>query len=288
MPGIPTPAVSQFHGLRSDAGLKTAARRIATGERFGRWANARAATQTVAAQVGGRSVRRGNADRGKLRSPRAWAFMLLGLDAYCAAFPMISTPAELRLLLADRLMSILGAVETPDWVWFEEGLAYDNARLPQALIVTGIATKTPAYVEAGLRSLRWLMTQQTTAHGSIPARRHRRLRRTAPSHPGRSISSRWKRPRRSRPVSRRGARITMSSGRPKQRAYSHGFSAATICPSRWSIWKPGVAAMACIPIAPTRTAAANPSCLIFSVLPKFVSLRASATSRDETRRALRA
>ena len=49
-----------------------------------------------------------------------------------------------RLALADRLMSILAAVETPDWVWFEEGLAYDNARLPQALIVTGMATQTPA------------------------------------------------------------------------------------------------------------------------------------------------
>ena len=34
-------------------------------------------------------------------------------------------------------MSILASVETPDWVWFEEGLAYDNARLPQALIDDG-------------------------------------------------------------------------------------------------------------------------------------------------------
>ena len=48
-------------------------------------------------------------------------------------------------------------------MWFEEGLAYDNARLPQALILTGIATGTPAYIEAGLRSLRWLMTLQTSA-----------------------------------------------------------------------------------------------------------------------------
>ncbi len=36
-------------------------------------------------------------------------------------------------------MSLISAVETQDWVWFEEGLAYDNARLPQALIVTGIS-----------------------------------------------------------------------------------------------------------------------------------------------------
>jgi hypothetical protein len=62
-------------------------------------------------------------------------------------------------------MSCLALVETPDWVWFEEGLAYDNARLSQALMITGMATQTPGYVDAGLRSLRWLMTQQTTPAG---------------------------------------------------------------------------------------------------------------------------
>jgi hypothetical protein len=50
-------------------------------------------------------------------------------------------------------------------VWFEEGLAYDNARLPQALLLTGMATRTPGYLDAGLRTLRWLMTQQTTSAG---------------------------------------------------------------------------------------------------------------------------
>jgi glycosyltransferase involved in cell wall biosynthesis len=98
-------------------------------------------------------------------SPRAWAFTLLGLDAYCAAVPDDRPAREVRPVLADRLMSILASVETPDWVWFEEGLAYDNARLPQALMMTGMATRTPVYVEAGLRSLRWLMTQQTAPAG---------------------------------------------------------------------------------------------------------------------------
>ncbi len=99
------------------------------------------------------------------RSPRAWAFTLLGLDAYCAVAPHDLHAGEVRHSLADRLMSALASVETPDWVWFEEGLAYDNARLPQALMMTGMATQTPAYVDAGLRSLRWLMTQQTTSAG---------------------------------------------------------------------------------------------------------------------------
>ena len=99
------------------------------------------------------------------RSPRAWAFTLLGLDAYCTSVTEDSPAQRLRHLLAERLISIMSVVATKEWVWFEEGLAYDNARLPQALIVTGISTGAPAYVEAGLRSLRWLMTLQTTPAG---------------------------------------------------------------------------------------------------------------------------
>ena len=99
------------------------------------------------------------------RSPRAAAFTLLGLDAYCAIVPDDRRAREIRRILADALMLGLKSVATPDWLWFEEGLAYDNARLPQALIVTGMATRNPGYVDAGLRSLRWLMTQQTTSTG---------------------------------------------------------------------------------------------------------------------------
>jgi glycosyltransferase involved in cell wall biosynthesis len=98
-------------------------------------------------------------------SPRALAFTLLGLDPYCAVDPKDRQAREMRRALADRLMSGLASVETPDWKWFEEGLAYDNARLPQALMVTGMATQTPGYVDAGLRTLRWLMIQQTASTG---------------------------------------------------------------------------------------------------------------------------
>ena len=95
-------------------------------------------------------------------SPRAWAFTLLGLDGCCAAATDRQEARRLRTVLADRLLARLAASETRDWIWFEAGLAYDNARLPQALIVTGLATGDRRYVEAGLRSLRWLMRRQVT------------------------------------------------------------------------------------------------------------------------------
>jgi hypothetical protein len=97
--------------------------------------------------------------------PRAWAFTLLGLDAYLSVMPEDSHAGEMREILSNRLMSILSLAESPDWVWFEAGLAYENARLPQALITSGIAMGVPAYVEAGLRTLRWLMTIQTSPEG---------------------------------------------------------------------------------------------------------------------------
>jgi glycosyltransferase involved in cell wall biosynthesis len=98
-------------------------------------------------------------------SPRAWAFTLLGLDAYCPLDAEDNTAGRLRTRLADRLMSLLAASETKDWVWFEDLLAYDNARLPQALIQTGLTTRKCTYVEAGLRALRWLMSIQTAPAG---------------------------------------------------------------------------------------------------------------------------
>ncbi|MEJ0037721.1 MAG: glycosyltransferase family 4 protein [Gammaproteobacteria bacterium] len=101
----------------------------------------------------------------QFHSPRAWAFTLLGLNAYCAVVAEDSKAQELRVELATRLTSMLSSVATDDWVWFEDGLSYDNARLPQALISTGVALEEPAYVSAGLRSLRWLMSLQTSASG---------------------------------------------------------------------------------------------------------------------------
>jgi len=101
----------------------------------------------------------------RFSSPRAWVFALLGLDAYCTVETPDTNAGGMRKLLADRLMALFLANQHKDWVWFEDVLAYDNARFSQALIQAGLATGTPAYVETGLRSLRWLMSVQTTSSG---------------------------------------------------------------------------------------------------------------------------
>lgn len=98
-------------------------------------------------------------------SPRAWAFSLIGLDAYCRANPDDQPMAMQRMSMAQRLISAEQAVSNKDRHWFENGLSYENARIPQALIITGMATGSTATVETGLKTLRWLMTQQTSPGG---------------------------------------------------------------------------------------------------------------------------
>jgi len=98
-------------------------------------------------------------------SPRAFAATLLGLVPFRAAHPDDEMANRLQTLLCDRLMASIAAVETPDWTWFEEGLSYDNARLPQALIATGLATRQGSLVRTGLGTLDWLVTIQTAPSG---------------------------------------------------------------------------------------------------------------------------
>jgi hypothetical protein len=51
-------------------------------------------------------------------------------------------------------------VRAPGWHWFEDGLAYSNARLSQALLVAGSHTSGEELLTAGLESLEWLTMQQ--------------------------------------------------------------------------------------------------------------------------------
>ena len=98
-------------------------------------------------------------------SPRAWAFALLALDAFGPLVDRDLATKRIRGVLADRLMSMLSTRKPIGWFWFEDVLAYDNARLPQALIQTGVTTGSAKHIAAGLQSLRWLMSQQIASSG---------------------------------------------------------------------------------------------------------------------------
>lgn len=101
------------------------------------------------------------------QSPRALAFVLIGLDAYCRANPEDEHAQDLRLKLAQQLIEMERRVSDRDRHWFEEGLSYENARIPQALLATGMATGKRELVDTGLKTLRWLMQQQTGESGQF-------------------------------------------------------------------------------------------------------------------------
>src|SRR5207247_4133125 len=62
--------------------------------------------------------------------------------------------------LANHLLNSYLAVHSTGWNWFEYGLAYSNARLPQALIRAGMRSGNDEMISSGLEALDWLGTIQ--------------------------------------------------------------------------------------------------------------------------------
>jgi len=93
-------------------------------------------------------------------SPRAWAYCILGLQAYLDWFPGDRAIQEIRNQLANRLLDIYERSHTNTWRWFEKSLSYSNARLSQALILAGWRSGNQRMIEAGMDSLKWLVAEQ--------------------------------------------------------------------------------------------------------------------------------
>jgi hypothetical protein len=100
-------------------------------------------------------------------SPRAWAYVLLGIEEYLRAFRGDSAVEALREDLATRLFGLFQRSSGRDWAWFEDSVTYCNARLSQALIISGTRMHRIDIVDAGLRSLDWLVSVQLSHEGDF-------------------------------------------------------------------------------------------------------------------------
>jgi len=98
-------------------------------------------------------------------SPRAWAFSILGAQAYLDWFPGDRVIQKTRNELADRLLDVYERSQSETWQWFERSLSYSNARLSQALMIAGRRTGNERMIEVGSKTLRWLTAEQ---HRSRP------------------------------------------------------------------------------------------------------------------------
>ena len=232
-------------------------------------------------------VRRGLAGGGEL--PLA---ARLGLRAARAWMPIAQpcrttlVASAMRQLLADRLVPSWRRSRPRIGSGSRKGLPMTMRACPRRLIVTGLATGEPRYIEAGLRTLRWLMTLQTAPAGLFRPVGTDGFGDSASSR-SLSISSRWRRRRRSRPALRPGAPMAMPRGRPTPRAHSPGSSASNDLSvaagrrrdrqlPRWAASRP----------RQTKTAAANLWSPICSASRRSGSSPARAASAPRPRRML--
>jgi hypothetical protein len=84
----------------------------------------------------------------------------------------------------DRLRAAFETTASEGWLWFEHALAYDNARLPQALIAGGTALGRPDDVASGLESLQWLGDESGLGDGLLRLTGHLGRKRGQPAPPG--------------------------------------------------------------------------------------------------------
>ena len=98
-------------------------------------------------------------------SPRAWATGLLGIHDHLDRLGGDRQMAAAAARLVGRLLDLARSAAGDDWIWIEDVLAYDNARICEALIRAGRHAGDGPALETGLRMLAWLAGMQRTPTG---------------------------------------------------------------------------------------------------------------------------
>jgi len=96
-----------------------------------------------------------------LESPRAAAFYIKGLPILLKKITEIGGKDLRQMLIThcDRLVSLYRAVSSEEWQWFENYLTYCNAVLPEALILGYSQTGNNEYLDIGIKTLDFLISQ---------------------------------------------------------------------------------------------------------------------------------
>ncbi len=98
----------------------------------------------------------------KFTSPRAWAFAAIGANYYLRRFGGDARVRRIKSSLAEKVMTLFANTANEEWYWFENIVAYDNARIAQALIVIGSYLEKEEMFDTGIKSLEWLIKIQTS------------------------------------------------------------------------------------------------------------------------------
>ena len=98
-------------------------------------------------------------------SPRGWALAIIGLQEYLRRLHGDRLANAARQTLTERLLALHKGNAAPDWPWFEDVVAYENARPCQALISAGRWAAAQDALDAGIAMLEWLAERQTSPSG---------------------------------------------------------------------------------------------------------------------------
>ncbi|GAA5087001.1 hypothetical protein GCM10023337_07120 [Paenalcaligenes hermetiae] len=96
----------------------------------------------------------------RLEPLRSRAFAIHGLVHFLKACPGDERALALLEDLAHGLYAAYRSHASTRWCWWEDQVTYDNARLPQALLLAGEKLQLPVMVRDGLAALRWLLQVQ--------------------------------------------------------------------------------------------------------------------------------
>ncbi|NPV09421.1 MAG: hypothetical protein HPY83_15860 [Anaerolineae bacterium] len=93
----------------------------------------------------------------RVRSPRGQALCLLGLSWACQVGYQEGRVRDLMARFADNLVRLWEVTAEPDWLWFENILAYDNPKLCEGLLNAYVSLGENRYFEIALESLAFLL-----------------------------------------------------------------------------------------------------------------------------------
>jgi hypothetical protein len=116
--------------------------------------------RSVAGELLARAVRPAT----DLHASRAVAYAMTGLEGYLSCFPGALAARGALRLLGERQLHRLAAHSRGQWHWFDDGLTYGNAAVPGALLLGGRALDERTWVDAGLRTLDFLL-ERTVVDG---------------------------------------------------------------------------------------------------------------------------
>jgi len=93
-------------------------------------------------------------------SPRAWSFIVIGSIFYLSIYPGDLEVKEISTILIKRLTDQLNSNRDKYWLWLEDTLSYENARIPQALFSYGGFFNEKKTMTLAKSTFKWLIDMQ--------------------------------------------------------------------------------------------------------------------------------